>query len=71
MRFNNSNIKGLKKTTTKLSKVDEDLKELKQADLDVKIVGKNYFRNQDVNQGFYSKKREGVADPDPKVMEPF
>jgi dynein heavy chain len=40
-------------------------------DQEVKIVGKNYFRNPDVNQGFYSKKREGVADPDPKVMEPF
>jgi hypothetical protein len=38
---------------------------------EVKIVGKNYFRNPDVNLGFYSKKREGVADPDPKVMEPF
>jgi hypothetical protein len=37
----------------------------------VKVVGKNYFRNPNVNQGFYSKKREGVADPDPKVMEPF
>lgn len=24
-----------------------------------------------MNQGFYSKKREGVADPDPKVMEPY
>jgi dynein heavy chain len=38
---------------------------------DVKIIGKNYFRNPDVNLGFYSKKREGVADPDPKVMEPI
>ena len=38
---------------------------------EVGIIGKNYFRNPDVNQGFYSKKREGVADPDPKVMEPF
>jgi dynein heavy chain len=37
---------------------------------DVNIIGKNYFRNPDVNQGFYSKKRDGVADPDPKVMEP-
>ena len=37
----------------------------------VKIIGKNYFRNPNVNQGFYSKKRDGVADPDPKVMEPF
>lgn len=37
----------------------------------VKIIGKNYFRNPSVNQGFYSKKRDGVADPDPKVMEPY
>lgn len=35
------------------------------------IIGKNYFRNPNVNQGFYSKKRDGVADPEPKVMEPF
>jgi hypothetical protein len=32
-----------------------------------KILGKNYFRNTEVNKGFYSKKREGVADVDPKV----
>jgi len=38
---------------------------------EIKIIGKNYFRNPDVNRGFYSKKRQGVADPDPKVMEPF
>lgn len=38
---------------------------------EVRVIGKNYFRNPAVNQGFYSKKREGVADPDPKVMEPF
>jgi hypothetical protein len=31
------------------------------------IVGKNYFRDADVNLGHYSKKREGVADVDPKV----
>ena len=31
------------------------------------IIGKEYFRNQNVNLGFYSKKREGVADVDPKV----
>lgn len=37
----------------------------------IRVIGKNYFRNPDVNKGFYSKKREGVADPDPKVMEPF
>ena len=37
----------------------------------INVIGKNYFRNPAVNQGFYSKKREGVADPDPKVMEPF
>jgi dynein heavy chain len=38
---------------------------------DSNVIGKNYFRNPDVNKGFYSKKREGVSDPDPKVMEPF
>lgn len=32
-----------------------------------KILGKTYFRDPDVNNGFYSKKREGVADVDPKV----
>jgi len=35
------------------------------------VIGKEYFRNNEVNYGFYSKKREGVADVDPKVMEPF
>ena len=35
------------------------------------IVGREYFRNPEVNMGFYSKKREGVADVDPKVMEPY
>ncbi len=40
-------------------------------DKEGKILGKNYFRDPDVNMGFYSKKREGVADVDPKVMEPF
>lgn len=35
------------------------------------IVGKDYFRSPDVNEGHYSKKRDGVADVDPKVMEPF
>ena len=34
-----------------------------------KILGKSYFRDPEVNQGFYSKKREGVADVDPKVTE--
>jgi dynein heavy chain len=38
---------------------------------DIRVIGKNYFRNPEVNRGFYSKKREGVADPDPKVMEPY
>lgn len=33
-----------------------------------KLLGKNYFRDSDVNLGFYSKKREGVADVDPKVV---
>lgn len=32
-----------------------------------KILGKNYFRDENVNLGFYSKKRDGVADVDPKV----
>jgi hypothetical protein len=32
-----------------------------------KILGKTYFRDPDVNKGFYSKKREGVSDVDPKV----
>ena len=32
-----------------------------------KILGKTYFRDPEVNKGFYSKKREGVADVDPKV----
>ena len=33
------------------------------------IVAKDYFRSTDVNEGHYSKKREGVADVDPKVRE--
>jgi dynein heavy chain len=32
---------------------------------------KEYFRDPSVNDGFYSKKRDGVADVDPKVMEPY
>jgi hypothetical protein len=32
-----------------------------------KILGKSYFRDPEVNLGFYSKKRDGVADVDPKV----
>jgi dynein heavy chain len=35
------------------------------------MVGKDYFRDPNVNEGFYSRKRAGVADVDPKVMEPF
>jgi hypothetical protein len=35
------------------------------------IIGKNYFRDADVNLGHYSKKREGVADVDPKVSLSF
>jgi hypothetical protein len=31
------------------------------------IIGKNYFANPEVNAGFYSRKRAGVADVDPKV----
>jgi len=33
------------------------------------IVGKDYFRSDEVNQGHYSKKREGVSDVDPKVRK--
>ena len=37
-----------------------------------KILGKSYFfRNPEVNTGYYTTKREGVADVDPKVMEPY
>lgn len=36
-----------------------------------KLLGKNYFRDSEVNKGFYSKKREGVADVDPKVSIQF
>ena len=32
-----------------------------------KILGKSYFRNPDINKGYYSKKREDVYDIDPKV----
>jgi len=38
-------------------------------DVDGKVLGKNYFRDEQVNEGFYSKKREGVADVDPKVIQ--
>ena len=31
------------------------------------IVGKDFYRDDAVNAGHYSKKREGVADVDPKV----
>jgi hypothetical protein len=34
------------------------------------ILGKDYFRNPTTNYGFYSKKREGVSDVDPKVSPP-
>jgi hypothetical protein len=36
-----------------------------------KILGKTYFRDPEVNKGFYSKKRDGVADVDPKVKLSF
>jgi len=35
------------------------------------ILGKDFYRAESVNQGHYSKKRQDVADVDPKVMEPF
>ena len=53
--------KGIKKKPAKVEEMDDD----------AKIIGKNYFRNAEVNEGFYSRKRDGVSDPDPKVMEPF
>ena len=31
------------------------------------LIGKDYFRSPEVNAGFYSRKRQGVADVDPKV----
>lgn len=31
------------------------------------IVGKDFYRSDDVNEGHYSKKRSDVADVDPKV----
>ena len=34
---------------------------------DTALIGKEYFRNLGINRGFYSKKRQGVADVDPKV----
>ena len=34
------------------------------------IVGKDFYRDDNVNEGHYSKKREGVADVDPKVSIP-
>jgi hypothetical protein len=37
---------------------------------DTMIIGKNYFANPEVNAGFYSRKRAGVADVDPKVSFP-
>jgi dynein heavy chain len=58
-----------KKEPKSIKEVDEDLAAFNEDK--VEIVGKTYFRNPLVNQGFYSKKRDGVADPDPKVMEPF
>ena len=42
-----------------------------QADFMVDIKGKDFYRDDRVNEGHYSKKRDGVADVDPKVMEPF
>lgn len=36
-----------------------------------KIVTKSYFKNPIVSTGYYSKKREGVSDVDPKVLEPY
>ena len=40
------------------------------SELGKSIMGKDYFRNPEVNEGFYSLKRTGVADVDPKVRSP-
>lgn len=46
---------------------DRDSKLVNLIDKNGKILGKTYFRDPEVNKGFYSKKREGVADVDPKA----
>lgn len=58
---------GLKKKDF-LKTVEETAAQADQSkEHDQSIIGKDYFRNPEVNQGFYSKKRAGVADVDPKV----
>ena len=53
-------------------KINNEVTKMKNDfDQNIQIVGKTLFREPQVNFGFYSKKREGVSDPDPKVMEPF
>ena len=41
------------------------------SELGKSIMGKDYFRNPEVNEGFYSLKRTGVADVDPKVRSQY
>lgn len=33
------------------------------------LVGKKFYESKTVNEGHYSKKRDGVADVDPKVRK--
>ena len=35
------------------------------------IVGRDFYRSDNVNEGHYSKKRADVADVDPKVSAKF
>ena len=72
VRRTNRNFLGIRMPTKK-----EVLQDLQQKMLaadqtkEAPIIGREYFRNPEVNIGFYSKKREGVADVDPKVIFPF
>jgi hypothetical protein len=35
----------------------------------MRVADKSYFSNPCVNEGFYSLKRKGIADVDPKVSD--
>lgn len=60
-------------TVLALKKIEEQSTQKSQAlaEPSSKILGKSYFKNPEVNKGYYSKKREGVADVDPKVSSHF
>ena len=55
---------GLKR---RVEQIEQPAPDVSLVDKSGKILGKTYFRDPEVNRGFYSKKREGVADVDPKV----